>query len=70
MMNRIRYFDIQIETNKNKEIYLTHIFLDCMNRYTGKKYYLKDVFDKTVEFLGNDLKENIMMHLKDDNSNR
>ncbi|OUM57092.1 hypothetical protein PIROE2DRAFT_65196 [Piromyces sp. E2] len=67
MMNGIRYFDIRIETNKDKEIYLTHDKLDCINRNTGKKYYLEDVFNEAVEFLGNNPNETIIMHLKDDN---
>ncbi|ORX54173.1 PLC-like phosphodiesterase [Piromyces finnis] len=66
MMNGIRYFDIRIKTNKNKEIYLSHDVFDCMNRDTGKKYYLEDVFDEAIEFLGNNSGEAIIMHLKDD----
>jgi hypothetical protein len=49
-MNGIRYFDIRLESNDEKEIYLTHGGLDCMNRNTGKKYYLSDVFNEAIDF--------------------
>jgi len=37
LLHGIRYFDIRLETNKDKEIYLTHEKFDCTNKKTGKK---------------------------------
>jgi len=50
LMNGIRYFDIRIKTNSDKEIYLTHNKFGYINRNIGRKYYLKDVFDEAIEF--------------------
>jgi hypothetical protein len=67
LMNGVRYFDIRLESNDEKEeIYLTHGGLDCMNRNTGKKYYLSDVFNEAIDFLHLYEKETVIMHLKDD----
>jgi len=37
-----------------------------MNRTTGKKYYLNDVFDETIEFLTKYTQETVATHLKND----
>ncbi|OUM58871.1 Non-catalytic module family DOC2, partial [Piromyces sp. E2] len=64
LQNGIRYLDIRIETNKDKQIYLSHEFADCYNRKTKDKYYLKDVFDEVVNFLRDNTEETIILHLK------
>jgi hypothetical protein len=37
-----------------------------MNRNTGKKYYLSDVFNEAIDFLHLYEKETVITHLKDD----
>ncbi|OUM61996.1 hypothetical protein PIROE2DRAFT_11811 [Piromyces sp. E2] len=69
LFHGIRYFDIRIEKNKDKEIYHTHEKFDCINKKTNEKYYLSDVFNETIEFLHHFNNETIIMHLKDDNIN-
>ncbi|ORX38117.1 PLC-like phosphodiesterase, partial [Piromyces finnis] len=63
----IRYLDIRLETNKEKEIYLSHGILDCHNKKTGGKYYLKEVFDEIIYFLNKNNKETVIVHLKKEN---
>jgi len=48
LMAGIRYFDKN--WNKDKEIYLTHNSYDCIDRVTGKKYYIvsKAIADLTL----------------------
>jgi len=50
LIHGIRYFDIRIETNSDKEIYISHGGLNCINKKTGNLYYLSDVFDEVIEF--------------------
>jgi len=52
-MEGIRYLDIRLETNDDKEIYLSiNNMFDCYNeKKKDKEYYLSDVFDKDIDFL-------------------
>ncbi|KAG4103123.1 hypothetical protein H8356DRAFT_1376374 [Neocallimastix lanati (nom. inval.)] len=61
------YLDIRLETNKYKEIYLSHDIYDNTNKKTGEKYYLKDVFDEAIDFLHINSQETVIIQLKDDN---
>jgi len=45
LLNGIRYFDIRLETNDDKEIYISHGYISSINKKTGKKYYLSDIFE-------------------------
>ena len=65
----IRYLDVGLETNEEKEIYLTHEKFDCYNKKTGEKYYLSDVFDEVIDFLHIYSNETVIIHMKNDNAN-
>jgi len=64
----IRYLDVRLETNKNRELYLSHSEIDCLNKVTGENYYLSEVLDETVKFLNNHVNETVIVHLKQDNT--
>ena len=67
LLNGIRYLDIRLETNDDKEVYISHGYMDSINKKTGEKYYLSDIFDECVMFLKNNDKEFIILTLADEN---
>ncbi|KAG4102273.1 PLC-like phosphodiesterase, partial [Neocallimastix lanati (nom. inval.)] len=67
LLNGIRYLDIRLETNDDKKIYISHGYIDSINKKTGKKYYLSDIIDECVMFLKNNDKEFIVLNLADEN---
>ncbi|ORX50355.1 hypothetical protein BCR36DRAFT_412379 [Piromyces finnis] len=58
--------DIRLETNKYKQVYVTHNGYDCTNLKTGNLCFLTDVFDEIIDFLHLNPTETVIIHLKEE----
>ncbi|OUM56499.1 Non-catalytic module family DOC2, partial [Piromyces sp. E2] len=66
LMHGIRYFDIRVGTNNMNEIFINHNGFKCFNKKTHKLYFLKDIFDESIDFLHKYQNETVIIHLKEE----
>ncbi|ORY61118.1 hypothetical protein LY90DRAFT_643056 [Neocallimastix californiae] len=59
-------YDIRLETNDDKEIYISHGYIDSINEKNWGKI-LFDIFDECIMFLKNNDQEFIVLNLADEN---
>ena len=63
----IRYFDLRIEVNESRELYLSNAGADCYNKETGGLYFLSEILDEIINFLNKHDSETVIIHLKKEN---
>ena len=63
----IRYFDLRLEVNESRELYLSHAGADCYNKETGGLYFSSEILDEIINFLNKHDSETVIIHLKKEN---